>query len=76
VRKAKEPAAAKKAVADLPQKTRTAAGKQGTAAARRTRTSASPPKTRAQLYEIAKQRDLPGRSRMSRDELARALGER
>ena len=29
-----------------------------------------------ELYEIAKQRDLPGRSKMGRDELARKLGER
>jgi hypothetical protein len=29
--------------------------------------------TRAQLYEEAKKRDIPGRSKMSKDELARAL---
>jgi hypothetical protein len=29
-----------------------------------------------ELYELAQQRDLPGRSGMSRDELARALGEK
>ena len=34
------------------------------------------PKTRAEPYEIAKQHDLPGRSKMGRDELARKLGER
>ena len=28
----------------------------------------------AELYEIAKRRNLPGRSKMGRDELARALG--
>jgi len=33
-------------------------------------------KTRAELYEMAKQRDLPGRSKMGRDELARKLGEK
>jgi hypothetical protein len=27
------------------------------------------------LYEIAKKRDLPGRSKMGRDELAKALGQ-
>lgn len=42
--------------------------------AARKRTGASSPKTRTELYEIAKRRDLPGRSRMGRDELARALG--
>jgi hypothetical protein len=44
--------------------------------ARRKRTGAATPKTRAELYEIAKKRDLPGRSKMGRDELARKLGER
>ncbi|MDB5643773.1 MAG: hypothetical protein JWN07_3090 [Hyphomicrobiales bacterium] len=29
--------------------------------------------TRAELYEQAKRRDIPGRSRMTKDELARAL---
>jgi hypothetical protein len=28
----------------------------------------------AELYEIAKKRDLPGRSKMGRDELAAKLG--
>jgi hypothetical protein len=28
------------------------------------------------FYEIAKRRDLPGRSKMGRDELAKALGEK
>jgi hypothetical protein len=31
-------------------------------------------KTRAELYEAAKKRDIPGRSKMNKDELARALG--
>lgn len=30
-------------------------------------------KTRAELYELAKKADLPGRSTMSKDELAKAL---
>ena len=60
----------------MPAQTRSALGKQGAAVARRKRTGASTPKTRAELYEIAKQRGLPGRSRMGRDELARHLGER
>ena len=36
----------------------------------------APPINRAELYELAKKRDLPGRSKMGRDELARKLGER
>lgn len=75
VRKAQRSAAGKKTIAHLPTKTRTALGKQGAAVARRKRTGTSSPKTRAELYEIAKRRDLPGRSKMGRDELARKLGE-
>jgi hypothetical protein len=58
----------------MPKSTRTALGKQGAAVAQRKRAGASGPKTRAELYEEAKRRNLPGRSRMGRDELARALG--
>jgi hypothetical protein len=76
VRKAQKAASAKKTIASMPAKTRTALGKQGAAVAQRKRTGASAPKTRAELYEIAKQRGLPGRSKMGRDELARHLGER
>jgi hypothetical protein len=43
--------------------------------AQRKRTGSPAPKTRAELYEIAKKRDLPSRSKMGRDELARKLGE-
>lgn len=44
--------------------------------AQRKRTGSDTPKTRAELYEEAKRRDLPGRSKMGRDELARALGQK
>jgi DNA-binding IclR family transcriptional regulator len=76
VNKAQRSAAGKKTIAHLPAKTRTALGKQGAAVARRKRTGGAAPKTRAELYEIARQRDLPGRSKMGRDELARKLGEK
>ena len=46
-----------------------------TVPAQRKGAGGAPAKSRAELYEIAKQRDLPGRSSMDRDELARALGE-
>ena len=49
-------------------------GKQGAAVAPRMRTGGPSPKTREELYEEAKRRNLPGRSKMGRDELARALG--
>ena len=76
VRKAQRAATRKKSIAHMPSSTRTALGKQGAAVAQRKRTGASTPSTRQELYEIAKRRDLPGRSKMGRDELARALGEK
>ena len=76
VKKAQEAAVGQKTIAHLPAKTKSALGKQGAAVARRKRTGGASPKTRAELYEIARQRDLPGRSKMGRDELARKLGEK
>ena len=74
VKKAQSGARKKRTIANLPGTTRSALGKQGAAVARRKRTGSSGPKTRAELYEEAKRRNLPGRSRMGRAELARALG--
>jgi hypothetical protein len=65
-----------RSIAHMPKETRTALGKQGAAVAQRKRTGGSSPKTRTELYEIAKQRDLPGRSKMGRDELPKKLGYR
>lgn len=76
MKKAQSAARKKHTLANLPSETRTALGKQGAAVAQRRRTGASSPKTRAELHEIAKKRDLPGRSKMGRDELARALHEK
>ncbi|MGI8760149.1 MAG: hypothetical protein ACR2LF_02375 [Jatrophihabitantaceae bacterium] len=76
VKKAQDAAKSKRTLANLPSSARTALGKQGAAVAQRKRTGASGPKTRAELYEIAKQRQLPGRSTMGRAELARALHEK
>lgn len=76
VTKAQEGARDKRSIAHLPKATKTALGKQGAAVAQRKRTGGSTPKTRAELYEMAKRRDLPGRSKMGRDELARALHQR
>ena len=75
MKKAQQAADEQKTISHLPAKTRTALGKQGAAVAQRKRAGGASPKTRAELYEIAKQRDLPGRSKMGRDELARKLGE-
>jgi len=76
IKKAQQAAASKHTIAHMPKKARTALGKQAAAVAQRKRTGATSPKTRAELYEIAKERDLAGRSKMGRDELARKLGER
>jgi hypothetical protein len=73
VSKAQQGAKSKRSLAHLPKATKTALGKQGAAVAQRKRTGSDSPKTRAELYELAKKRDLPGRSTMGRDELARAL---
>jgi len=73
VKKAQKAAKNKKTIASMPKSTRTALGKQGAAVAQRKRAGGSTPKTKAELYEIAKKRDLPGRSKMGRDQLARAL---
>ena len=74
VKKAQSGAQKKQSIANMPAKTRTALGKQGAAVAQRTRTGGRSPQTRQELYEEAKRRNLPGRSKMGRDELARALG--
>ena len=74
VEKAQAGAQRKRSIANMPAKTRSALGKQGAAVAQRKRTGGSSPKTRQELYEIAKRRDLPDRSKMGRAELARALG--
>jgi hypothetical protein len=75
VKKAQKSAAAHKSISHMPKATRTALGKQGAAVAARKRSGGAEPKTRAELYEIAKRRDIAGRSKMGRDELARAVGE-
>ena len=76
IKKAAAAAKSKKTLSKLPAKTKRALGQQGAAAAARTRTGAATPKTRQELYELARKRNLPGRSKMGRAELARALGEK
>jgi hypothetical protein len=74
VKKAQAGAAKKKSIASMPKKTRTALGKQGAAVAARQRRGGTSPKTRQELYEEAKRKNIPGRSKMGRDELAKAVG--
>jgi hypothetical protein len=76
VKAAQRAATSKKTISNLPKSTRTALGKQGAAVGQRKRTGGTAPNSRVELYEIAKRRDLPGRSKMGRDELAKALGEK
>lgn len=74
VKKAIRAAKQQKTISKLPKKTRTALGKQRAAVAKRKRTGGSKPETRQELYREAQRRNLHGRSKMGRDELARALG--
>ncbi len=50
--------------------------KPATTMAARKRTTSAMAMTRTQLYALAQKRDLPGRSKMGRDQLAKALGVR
>jgi hypothetical protein len=45
-----------------------------TSTAQRKRTASAMSMTKTQLYAMAQKRDLPGRSKMGRDQLAKALG--
>ena len=74
IKKAATAAKEKRTLAHLPRKTKKALGEQASAVRKRNRRGGTAPKTRAELYEIAKKRNLPGRSKMGRDELANALG--
>jgi hypothetical protein len=74
IKKAAGAAKAKKSLAHMSSTTKTALGKQRAAVAARKRSGGSSPKARVELYEEAKQRGIPGRSKMGRAELARRLG--
>ena len=64
----------KRSLADLASSAVSALGTQGSAVAQRTSSGTRTPKTRQELYDEAQRRGLKGRSKMDRDELARALG--
>lgn len=72
--KAQSAAKSQRAIARLSPSAPSARGRQGAAVASRKPTGSSAQKTRAELYELARKRDLAGRSLMGRDELARKLG--
>ncbi|HEY9757610.1 MAG TPA: hypothetical protein V6C97_20745 [Oculatellaceae cyanobacterium] len=73
INKAIEAAKKKRTIANLPKATRTALGKQAAAVAKRNREGGSEPKTRKELYEIAKKKGIKGRSKMGRAELSKAI---
>lgn len=73
IKKAAASSKKKRSLASMPKATRRALGKQGAAVAQRKRTGSSSPKTKSELYEQAKRRNIPGRSKMGRAELQRAL---
>ncbi|MCU1489283.1 MAG: hypothetical protein JWM85_688 [Acidimicrobiaceae bacterium] len=75
VKKAAAAGKSQRSIASMPKATRSALGKQGAAVAQRKHTHASSPKTRSELYEEARRRNVAGRSKMGRAELARALGD-
>jgi len=64
VSKAQDAARRKKTISHMSKETRTALGKQGAAVAQRKRTGSTSPKTRQELYEEAKRRNIQGRSKM------------
>jgi hypothetical protein len=75
VKKAQQAAKRKRTIAHLPKSTRRALGQQGARArARGGRAGrALEDRTREQLYELAKERDIPGRSKMGKWDLIQAL---
>ena len=78
VQKAQRAAKEKRTIAHLPKSTRRALGQQ--AARGRSRGGraghALEDRNREQLYELAKQKDIPGRSKMGKWELIDALREK
>lgn len=75
VRKAQRAARRGRTISKLPASTRSDLGHQGAKARARGGDAghAYEDRTRSQLYEIAKQRNIEGRSRMGKGELIRAL---
>jgi hypothetical protein len=75
VRKAQAAAKRRRTIANLPASTRRALGQQGAAGRRRGGRAGRSldDRNRQQLYEVARKRNIPGRSRMGRGELIEAL---
>lgn len=75
VGQAQRAARSKRTIASLPAETRRDLGRQAAASRRRGGEAGHSyeDRSRQQLYEIAKQRDIPGRSKMGKWELIDAL---
>lgn len=75
IRKAQRAAKSKRTIAHLPEATRRDLGKQASRARGRGGRAghALEDRTREQLYELAKKRNIRGRSKMGKWELVRAL---
>jgi hypothetical protein len=75
VRKARQAAKRKRTIAHLPESTRRDLGRQAAAARGRGRRPGRSleDRTRAQLYELAQERNIRGRSKMGKWELIEAL---
>lgn len=75
IQKARAAATSKRTIAHLPESTRRDLGKQASMARRRGGRAghALEDRTREQLYELAKKRDIRGRSKMGKWDLIRAL---
>ena len=75
IRKAQRAAKSKRTIAHLPKETRRDLGRQASAARRRGGKAgqALEDRTRTQLYEVARRKNIPGRSRMGKWDLIRAL---
>ncbi|HEU0194736.1 MAG TPA: Rho termination factor N-terminal domain-containing protein [Gaiellales bacterium] len=75
IKKAQAGARSKRTIANLPRSTRHDMGVQGAKARRRHGAAGHrlEDRTRSQLYEVARQNDIPGRSKMGKWELIDAI---
>jgi hypothetical protein len=75
VQKAQQAATKKRTIANLPKSTRRELGKQAARGRRRGGTAghALEDRNRQQLYEIAKEKQIPGRSKMGKWDLIKAI---
>ena len=75
VKQAQQGARQKRTIANLPKSTRSELGKQAARGRQRSGEAghALEDRNRQQLYEIAKQHDIPGRSKMGKWDLIKAI---